>query len=125
MALEGLKTYIVVAIAILSAFLGYTSEQLTLWQALQAVGLALGIGGNRAVVKVAEAVTQYRSTAERDPRLRLLVTYAGVALTILTAVLASISGEQPLAVTVGAILGALGLNFLGLGAKKAAEPTTT
>lgn len=125
MQLEGLKTYLVVAIAILSALLGFAVEQITLLQALQAIGLALGIGGNRSVVKVAEAATNaYRSDPERDPRLRILVTYAGVALTILTALLAGLNGEQPAAITISAILGALGLNFLGLGAKKAAEPVT-
>lgn len=122
--LEGLKTYVVVAVAILSAILGYFSDQLTLLQTLEAIGLAIGIGGNRAVVYAGQVLNSpYRSAGAGtpDPRLRQVVTYLGVALTILTALLAGINGEQDAAVTIGAILGALGLNFLGLGAKKQAE----
>lgn len=129
--LGGLKTYLVVAVAILAALLGYFNEQLTLLQALEAIGLALGIGGNRAVVWAGQVLNSPygRTTAGTpNPNLRQLVTYVGVALTIATALLAGVNGEQESAVTIAAILGALGLNFLGLGAKKQAEgvpPATT
>lgn len=117
--LQGFKTYIIAAVAILSAILGFFSHDLTLLQAAEAIGLALGLGGNRAVLAARETVAAIQSGA--DPRARLIVTYAGVALTILTAVLAGINGQQDPVVTIGAILGALGLNFLGLGAKKAVQ----
>jgi hypothetical protein len=121
--LTGLKTYAVVAVAIISAALGYFDGQLTLMQALQACGLAASLGGNRAVIKVGEVLNSpYRSAAGTlDPRMRQMVTYAGAALTILTAIIANLNGEQEPAVTIGVILAALGLNFLGLGAKKAVE----
>lgn len=122
--LEGLKTYAVVAVAILAAILGYFNDQLTLLQALEAIGLAVGLGGNRAVVWAGQVLNSgyVRTKAGTpDPRLRQLVTYAGVALTIITAVLASLNGQQDATVTIGAIMGALGLNFLGLGAKNQAE----
>jgi hypothetical protein len=118
--LEGLKTYLVVAVAILSALAGYFDGQLTLLQALEAAGLAISLGGNRAVIKVGEVLNSpYQSAAGTlDPRNRQMVTYAGVALTVVTALLAGINGDQAPAVTIGVILGAIGLNFLGLGAKK-------
>lgn len=117
----GFKTYIVVAIAIVSAILGYFSDQMTLLQALEGIGLALGVGGNRAVLKVGEVLNApFNSTVSGDPRTRQWVTYIGSALTVLTAILAGVNGEQPSALTIAAILGALGLNFLGLGATKVA-----
>lgn len=119
--LPGLKTYIIAAIAILSALLGWYAGELTLLQAFEAIGLALGLGGTRAVAKAGDMAAYTRSLVEKDPRLRMLVTYAGVALTILTAILAGLNGEQPAVVTIGAILGALGLNFLGLGVRKAVQ----
>lgn len=121
--LDGLKTYVVVAVAILSALLGYYDGQLTLLQAGQAIGLALGLGGNRAVVWAGQVLNAPYRTAGGDtpnPKLRQLVTYAGVALSILTAVLAAANGEQSSASTIGVILGAVGLNFLGIGSQKAA-----
>jgi hypothetical protein len=127
-SLKGYKTYIVAAVAVLSAILGYFNEQLTLLQALEAIGLAIGLGGNRAVVRAAALLNSpYRApgTDRIDPDLRQWVVYAGVALTILTAVLAGINGQQDAVATIGAILGALGLNFLGLGAKKAATGDAT
>ncbi len=122
--LEGLKTYAVVAVAIIAAILGYFSGQLTLLHAFEAVGLALGVGGNRAVVWAGQVLNSpYRVApgSTPDPRVRMLVTYFGVAMTIISAVLAGLNAEQPSAVTIGAILGALGLQFLGLGAKKQAD----
>lgn len=121
--LTGFKTYIVVAVAIMSAVAGYFSGQLTLLHALEGVGLAVGLAGNRAVLKLGEVLNSpFNSTLDGDPRSRQWVTYIGAALTIITAVLAGTSGEQPAAVTIAAILGALGLNFLGLGARKVVAP---
>lgn len=126
-SLKGYKTYIVVAIAVLSAILGYFDGQLTLLQALQAIGLAVGIGGNRAIITAAAVLNSpYRGPGEAvSPFARQLTVYAGVALTILTAVLAAINDQQGAVATIGAILGALGLNFLGVGAKKAATGDAT
>jgi hypothetical protein len=119
--LKGYKTYIVVAIAVLTAIVAYFGNQLTLLQSLQAIGLALGLGGNRALVRaVALLHTRYGVTSPTDPAARAYVVYASVALTILTAVLAQLNGQQDLLTTVNAVLAALGLNFLGMGAKKAA-----
>lgn len=118
--LPGLKTYIVAAVAVLSALLGFFAGDLTLLQTASAIGIALGLGGNRAVLAVAEKWSDPRQIAA-SPTGRLLITYAGVALAILTAILAGLNGEQSPAVTIATILGALGLNFLGLGAKKAVQ----
>lgn len=118
--LAGLKTYIIAALAVLAAILGFLNGEISLLQAIQAAGLALGLGGNRAIASAVEILTKPRSVAsDADPEARQWVTYIGVAVTILSAALAFLSGDQDLTLTVGAILGALGLNFLGLGQKKA------
>jgi drug/metabolite transporter (DMT)-like permease len=126
--LEGLKTYVVIAVAILSAILGYFNDQLTGLQALEAIGLALALGGNRAVVWAGQVLNspygRLTDGTRPNPTLRNLTTYVGVVLAILTAVLAAMNGEQDSSVTIGVILGALGLNFLGLGAKAQAEGET-
>lgn len=126
-SLKGYKTYVIVAIAVLSAVLGYFDGQLTLLQALQAIGLAVGIGGNRAIITAAAVLNSpYRGPGGPvSPFARQLTVYAGVALTILTAVLAAINDQQGAVATIGAVLGALGLNFLGVGAKKAATGDAT
>lgn len=122
--LEGYKTYLVAAVAIISAIIGYFDGQLTLLQVLQATGIAIGISGNRAVIWAGQVLNApYPASASVDPRARQLVTYLGVALAIITAIIAGLNGEQEPAVTIAAILGALGINFLGLGAKKQAEGT--
>jgi hypothetical protein len=124
--LKGLKTYLVAAVAVLTALLGYFTGTVTLLQALEAIGLAVGLGGNRAVLTAAAVLNQpYRMPGGTpNPNARQWVTYLGVATTILTAVLAQTNGEQGLIATVSAVLGALGLNFLGLGAKKVATGET-
>lgn len=117
--LEGLKTYLIVAVAILSAILGYFNDQLTLLQAGQAIGLALGIAGNRSILQVGQMFrTGFGTLAVAEANRRKWITYVGTALTILTAAIAGVSGEQDSVVTIAAILGALGINFLGVGAKK-------
>lgn len=121
--LQGTKTYIVVAIAILTALIGLLGGEITLLQTLQAVGVALGVAGNRSVLKLGEfAVNRFGSLPGEAER-KLLLTYAGVALAILTAVLAFLNGQQDIVTTVSVILNALGLNFLGRGAKKAVAST--
>lgn len=122
--LTGYKTYIVAAIAVLSALAGYFDQQLTLLQALEAVGLAVGLAGNRAIIKVGEVLNAPFKTAAGtgDPVTRQWVTYIGSAVTALSAVLSGMASEQPPAVTIAAILGALGLSFLGLGASKIVAP---
>jgi hypothetical protein len=127
-ALKGYKTYIVAALAVIATLLGYLNGQLTLLQLLEGVGLALGLGGNRAVVRTAALLnTRFRTaTTDRiDPDARIWSVYAGVALTIVTAIMAYVTGQQDVVATVSAVLGALGLNFLGLGAKKAATGDAT
>jgi hypothetical protein len=121
--LEGYKTYIIAAVAVLTAILGYFSDQLTLLQALEAIGIAVGFGGNRAVVWAGQVLNSpyVAKAGDPSPAHRQLVTYLGVGLAILTAVLAAIGGDQPLSVTIATILSALGLNFVSLGAKKQAE----
>lgn len=121
--LTGYKTYLVAAVAVLAAILGYLTDQLTLLEALQAVGLAIGLGGNRALLRAAAVLNSPYSQimANPDPTKRALTTYVGVALTVLTAVLAYLNQQQDIAVTVAAILGALGLTFLGTGMKKVAD----
>lgn len=117
--LQGTKTYIVVAIAILTALIGLLGGEITLFQALQAVGIALGVAGNRSVLKLGEFAANRFGSLPGEAERKLLLTYLGVALAILTAVLATMNGQQDLVVTVSVILNALGLNFLGRGAKKA------
>lgn len=119
--LTGLKTYIIAAVAVLSALLGFFAGDLTLLQTASAIGIALGLGGDRAVLAVAERWSDPRAKIAASPTGRLLITYAGVAVAILSAILAGLNGEQPPAVTIATILAALGLNFLGLGAKKAVQ----
>lgn len=122
--LDGLKTYLVVAVAILSSLFAYMTGEMTLLQTVQAAGLALGLGGNRAVIWAGQVINSPFSGAPGrtpDTRTRMIVVYVGVALTIASAALAGLNGEQDLVVTIGAILAALGLNFLGLGAKKQAD----
>lgn len=119
--LTGLKTYIVAAVAILAALLGAFSGDLTILQAGEAIGLALGIGGTRAVASIGEQWASTRAKIAGSPTGRILITYGGVALAILSAILAGLNGEQSSVVTIGTILGALGINFLGLGVKKAVQ----
>ncbi|MEJ7831321.1 MAG: hypothetical protein WKF79_00265 [Nocardioides sp.] len=121
--LTGFKTYAVVAIALLTAVAGYITGEITLLQMLEAGGLAVALGGNRAVLKIGETLNSpFNSTVSGDPRNRQWLTYIGAAVTIISAVLAATNDGQELAVTVSAILAALGLNFLGLGAKKVVVP---
>lgn len=119
--LTGLKTYVIAAIAILAALLGVFSGDLTILQAGEAIGLALGIGGTRAVASVGEAWNSTRAKFAGSPAGRILITYGGVALAILSAILAGLNGQQDPVVTIATILGALGINFLGLGVKKAVQ----
>lgn len=118
--LTGLKTYIVAAIAILSAAAAFLIGDITLFQALAAAGVALGLGGNRYVAKAVELANATRRGAAADPELRIWVTHIGTALAVLTAILAGINGEQSSAATIAAVLTALGVDFLGLGVKNAA-----
>lgn len=122
--MTGYKTYLTIAVAILAALFGYLTQELTLLQALTAAGLALGVGGNRAVAGAVQALNQpyRRDAAPPSPSERQWVTYVGAALAVLTAILAFTNGEQDLPVTIAAVLGALGINFVGLGIKKA-SPT--
>lgn len=123
--MTGIKTYLTVAVAILAALFAYLTGEFTLLQALTAAGLALGLGGNRAVagaVQTINTVPLRRDATPPSPDQRQWVTYVGAALATLTAVLAFVNGEQDLPVTITAVLGALGINFLGLGIRKA---TTT
>jgi hypothetical protein len=127
--LKGLKTYAVVGIAILSALLGYFNDQLTMLQALEAIGIAVGLGGNRLVLNAAAILNgpYSRGLTKAGLNGRAWVAYLGTALAILTAIIAGLNGEQDSATTIAAVLGALGLNFLGMGAKKVAlgtEPVT-
>jgi hypothetical protein len=120
--LKGLKTYAVAGVAIISAVLAYLTGQLTLVAALEAVGLALGLGGNRLLINAAAILNgPYRSARlSTNLNTRAAVTYLGVALTILTAIVAGLNGDQDSVTVIGSILAALGLSFLGLGAKKVA-----
>ena len=121
--LKGYKTYLVAAVAVLTAILGYLGHQLTLLQALQAIGLAVGLGGNRLLLRAAAVLNSPYSGAigAPDANARAWTIYAGVALTILTAALAYLDGSQSLVATIAAILSALGLNTLGVGVKKVAD----
>lgn len=123
--LTGYKTYIVAAIALLTAILSYIDGQLTLPELLQAGGLAIGLGGTRALLRSAAVLTTpYRLTAVGklpDPRKRASVTYFGVVVAILSALLAYFTGQQDLPVTIAAVLSALGLTFLGSGLKRLAD----
>lgn len=49
--LQGYKTYIIAAIAVLSAILAYKTGQADLFETINAVLLALGLGTLRAGVK--------------------------------------------------------------------------
>lgn len=50
-ALQGYKTYIIAAIAVFSALLAFTNGDASLFEAINAVLLALGLGTLRAGVK--------------------------------------------------------------------------
>ena len=116
--LDGFKTYLIAAIAILSAILAYFAGELSLLQALEAIGLAIGVSGTRAVAAVRQFDPRQISA---DPEVRKWLIYGGVALSILSAILAGINGEQDPVVTISTVLGALGINFLGIGVKKAVQ----
>lgn len=112
--MRGLKTYSVVVAAIIAALLGYLTGEVTLLQALQGVGVALGLGGNRAVIKLVEILNSRFQPAQMEAAApRMAVIYGGVALAIVSALTAQLLEGQNAAVTITVILNALGLNFLG------------
>lgn len=117
--LTGLKTYIIAAVAALSAILGIVTGEVGLVEGLIAIGLATGLWGDRLVLKAVEIVNS-PSSLTADPNIRMWVTHAGTALAVLSAVYAGVTGQTDPVAVISAILSALGINFLGLGAKKLA-----
>mgnify|MGYP001292316137 CR=1 FL=1 len=122
--LSGMKTYIVAAVAVLAAIIGLFNGELTLLQTLSAIGLATGLFGDRMILKVREAIAN-PSVLTKNPMVGMVITHLGTALTILTAILGGINGQQDPVTTISLILSALGINVLGLGAKKAVAPVST
>lgn len=119
--LSGIKTYVAAALAVLLAIAGVLTGEITILQGVEAIGLATGLAGSRWVVRAIEIIGSIRSSATADPVIRMAVTHIGTIVTILAAILAQLNGEQTIAVTISAILSALGINFLGLGAQSTAN----
>ena len=123
--LDGLKTYIVAAVAVLAAVLAFFSGELSLLQMFEAIGIATGVAGTRFVAKAGEIIALVKDPEQlkANPTVRLWLTYAGTAVTVLSALLAGLTGSQDPIVTISAILSALGISFLGLGVKKSVDAT--
>lgn len=117
--LSGYKTYLAVIAAIAVAIAGFMSGSATLPVTLEAIFVSLGMGGNRWVVAAIEAVQSAAPDLNFDAAKRLWATHGAVAATILTAVTSFMTGHESLFAAALAIVAALKVDFLGLGAKKA------
>jgi hypothetical protein len=121
--LAGLKTYLTAALAALVAIIGYFTGTVSLVDAVTALGLATGLYGARSVTHAIEilAIVKDPTRMTFTPGMRQYITYGGTAIAVLSAVLGFWNGATDLQTAIAAVLAALGINFLSIGAKSSAE----
>lgn len=125
--LSGLKTYLTAVIAVLTALIALFMGEISLAQAATAIGLATGLWGARAVTHATEILTIVKDPSRMalTPNVRQYITYAGVGVAALSAVLGAMNDQMSFIEAIFAGFTAAGINFLSVGSKTAAEAVAT